>query len=200
METFRPEWGQSSTNQASDKSIFKEWNSTSTLKRKHVETGLFDQEYMQGRCSPPLPTPPILHPPGSASVIEFREGDRIPISVDFDLESPEDCLRVSNRILRSLLVDDWKSDFKAHHIPSRQRDPEVHHQLHALLTKRTNTETALETLLTDEHPDDRSKDREERSVDREYNHLSGYYYFLNRSMLTIYAEYLVKPVLNPRGN
>jgi hypothetical protein len=94
-----------------------------------------------------------LNPPGSASVIEFREGDRKPISVDFDLESPEDCLRVSNRILRSLLVGDWKSDFKVHHIPSRQRDPEVHDQLHALLTKRMNTEIALETLLTDELPE-----------------------------------------------
>ena len=120
--------------------------------------------------------------------------------MDFDLESSEDCLRVSNRILRSLLVDDWKSDFKAHHIPSRQRDPEVHDQLFALLTKRMQTENALETLLTDEHPDGTSKDREESSVDREYNRLSGYYNFLNRSMLKSTLNTSSNPLRYPRGN
>jgi hypothetical protein len=84
-----------------------------------------------------------------------------------------------------------------HHIPSLQRHPEVHNQLHALLTKRMHTEIALETLLTDEHPDGTSKDRKESQVDRKYNHLSAYHNFLNRSMLTIYAEYLIKPANPP---
>ena len=101
---FHPQWGQSSSKQAADETAAEEWNSTSTLKRKHARTGPFEEERGQGPWSSPSPTPPIVNSLGSGSSIEFREGDRYPISVEFDLESSEDCLRVSNRILRSLLV------------------------------------------------------------------------------------------------
>jgi hypothetical protein len=71
-------------------------------------------------------------------------------SIDTDLESPEECHQLSTRIFHPLMVDNWKPDFKAQHIPSRQRDASVHDTHTRMMIGRNNTEARL-TAMYENH-------------------------------------------------
>ncbi len=114
-----------------------------------------------------------------------------PTVIDIDLESPAECRRLSDRVYRSLMFDNWKPDFKAHHIPSRNRDPAVHDTLSRIIADRQKTETKLNELITYENPDGTGKDREEDVVETKYQRLNTRYNNFNRAMLTIYVQFLL---------
>jgi hypothetical protein len=122
----------------------------------------------------------------------LREGDILtPTVIDIDLESPAECRRISDRIYRSLMFDNWKPDFRAHHIPSRNRDAAVHDTLSRMISDREKTEARLNELMTYDNPDGTRKDRNEEVVETEYERLNTRYNNFNRAMLTIYAQFLV---------
>jgi hypothetical protein len=89
------------------------------------------------------------------------------------------------------MITDWKPDFNAHHIPSRSRDASVHATLSAILARRNAIKRRREELMTDEHPDGTSKQRNEADVETVYQRLNTRYNNINRAMLTVYAQFLV---------
>ena len=113
-----------------------------------------------------------------------------PSVIDIDLESPAECRQLSDRIYRSLMFDDWKSDFRAHHIPSRNRDAAVHDTLSRMIADREKTEARLNELTTYDNPDGTRKERVEDVVEATYQRLNTRYNNINRAMLTIYASSL----------
>jgi hypothetical protein len=122
----------------------------------------------------------------------LREGESFTrTSIDTDLETPEQCRQLSDRITHSLMFDNWKPDFKAQHIPSRQRDAVVHETLSRLLAARDKTEAELTELMTDEYPDGTLKVRDEDIVEKTYKLLSARCNNYNRAMFTIYAQFLI---------
>ena len=118
----------------------------------------------------------------------IREGSVI-ATIDCDLESPEDCRRLSDRIFRSLLLHDWKTDFKAQHIPSRLRDAHVHDTLTRMLVRRDKTEARLNGLY--ENPDGTRREGNEDEVEAVYERLKKQYNNINRAMLTVFAQFLI---------
>lgn len=143
------------------------------------------------------PPPPkrahlVALPPPRVLGFLLREGDILtPTVIDIDLESPAECRRISDRIYRSLMFDNWKPDFRAHHIPSRNRDVAVHDTLSRMISDRGKTEARLNELMTYDNPDGTRKDRNEDVVETEYERLNTRYNNFNRAMLTIYAQFLV---------
>jgi hypothetical protein len=137
----------------------------------------------QGAASAP-------HVDGPTLCVGFaiREGSII-ATIECDLESPEDCRRLSDRIFRSLPLHDWKADFKAHHIPSRLRDPHVHDTLSHMLARRNKTEARL--LGFYENPDGTRRDGNEDEVEAVYKRLNKRYNNINRAMLTVFAQFLI---------
>jgi hypothetical protein len=111
------------------------------------------------------------------------------ISVDIDLESPEECRQLSARILRALVVDNLKPDFKAQHIPPCQRDPSVHDTLTRMMIGRNNTEARLTAMY--ENQDDTTTGWEEDVDETKYDRLNTRYNNYNRAMFTIYAQFLI---------
>jgi hypothetical protein len=122
----------------------------------------------------------------------LREGEATTRnSIDIDLESPEEFRQLSDRIYHSLMFDNWKPDFKAQHMPSRQREAVVHDTLSRLLADREKTEARLNELKTYEYSDGTRKDRDEDVVETTYTRLNARYNNFNRAMLTIYAQFLI---------
>ncbi len=135
--------------------------------------------------------PPLSEPINRCVGLLLREGEAFTrTSIDIDLESPEECRQLSDRIYHSLMFENWKPDLKAQHIPSRQRDAIVHDTLSRLLADREKTELRLNELTTNEHPDGTRRDRDEDVVETTYQRLQTRYNNFNRAMLTIYAQFL----------
>jgi hypothetical protein len=136
--------------------------------------------------------PPLSEPTNRCVGLLLREGEAFTrTSFDIDLESPEECRQLSDRIYHSLMFENWKPDFKAQHIPSRQRDAIVHDTLSRLLADREKTELRLNELTTNEHPDGTRRDRDEDVVETTYQRLQTRYNNFNRAMLTIYVQFLI---------
>ena len=170
-----------------------------------ANTGFWDDEYVKGKRSPSPPASPVpvgLPPPNPAPANQsettasrcvaflIREESQT-ASVDIDLESPAECRLLSAQIFNSLFHDNWKPDFKAHHIPSRSRDASVHDTLSNMLAKRNAIEEMLDKLMTYEHPDGTPKLRNEADVETVYQRLNTRYNNVNRAMLTVYAQFLI---------
>jgi hypothetical protein len=137
---------------------------TTELTYQEADTGKRTNQNADLRSSlEPLPPKRAhLEAPAPPRVVGFslREGLVVtPTVVDIDLESPAECRQLSDRIYRSLMFDNLKSDFKAHHIPSRNRDAAVHDTLSRMIADREKTEARLNELTTYDNPDGTKKDR-----------------------------------------
>ena len=140
----------------------------------------------------PIANPPLAVSANRAAGFLLREGDVVaPSVIDIDLESPAECRQLSDRIIRSLVFDNWKPDFRAHHIPSRNRNAEVHDTLSRMLAGREKTEQHLNELMTYDNPDGTRKDRVEERVETVYERLNTRYNNFNRAMLAIYSQFLL---------
>ena len=138
----------------------------------------FDEEYAGGRRVPSPVLQQTVSPPANA-----EEG-----SSNRDGVAPEDLLTIHARI-HSVLNQQYLPEFKEHLIPSHERAPDYHNRLHELLQRRNRVESRLEILLKDEAPDGTPLSPSQYS-EPEYMRLSALVDKINRSMLTIYADYL----------
>jgi hypothetical protein len=111
------------------------------------------------------------------------------VSIDINLESPEECRQLSRRIFHALTVDNWKPDFKAQHIPSRQRDANVHDTLTRMMLDRNTTEARLTAMY--ENQDGTTKDLQENVNETTYERLNTRYNNFNRAMFSVYAQFLI---------
>ena len=169
-------------------------------------TGFFDEEYVQGRRTV---TPPPAIPNESSAITAVAAGpatDAIaliepgrlsnPVQViDVDFESRQEVDRVHTRIMGMLAMGRWLPDFKAHHIPSQIRDPELHRQLHELLLAQNRLEADLENMMNDVAADKTSLDPT-RDFEAEYERMNSAYDETNRTMFLLYAELLPNPAAN----
>jgi hypothetical protein len=121
-------------------------------------SSFFDEEYVGGRR---VPSPSLEQ---SQSLTATDRTPSPPTRVSFplrekhtttfyrcDVAIPEDCCRMSARILKSLEIDNDKPDFQERHIPSPEQNLQVHNKLHFLLAARRETNSDLEELMTDHH-------------------------------------------------
>ncbi len=127
----------------------------------------FDNEYVQGRRVP--------SPPQTAMELNFEP----PHAVDY----------VRNNIANLLAHSTWLPDFKEHRIPSIQRNPQVHHELVALMQQRAGVERDLMDMLEDRAADGTPLDPT-RNFDKEYERLNQLYDDLNRAMFNCYLVYI----------
>ena len=143
----------------------------------------FDEEYVGGRR---VPSPPLHeHETGQLADENPTAASLGPTAIS---ATAKDCLDLQERI-HLLLQDQYVQDFKEHLIPSIVQAPEFHRRLHGLLMKRNRVEAGLENLLKDEAPDGTPLSPT-RYSEPEYWRMSAFVERINRSMLTIYAEYL----------
>ncbi len=96
----------------------------------------FDEEYVQGRR---VPSPP-------------------PTTMELDFEPESAVNHVRNNIVRMLAQKSWLPDFKEHRVPSMQRDPQVHQELSALLSRRREIDKELMDMLSDRDEDGKPLD------------------------------------------
>jgi hypothetical protein len=138
----------------------------------------FDEEYTGGRRVPSPVLQQTVSPPANAS-----EG-----SSNLGGVAPEECLAIQARI-QSVLNQQYVPEFKDHLIPSLNSAPDYHRRLQELVQRRNRVESGLDNLLNDQAADGTPLSPN-RDSEPEYLRLSALVQKINRSMLTIYAEYL----------
>jgi hypothetical protein len=155
-----------------------------TLSSGHTPTRMsfFDEEYVGGQRVP-SPSPPVLV---SGDLADTRPTTGT--GINSSSVTAQNCLDIQERIHR-LLERDYVRDFKAHLIPSLEQAPEFHRRLNELMARQNRVETSLEHLLDDRLADGTPLEPT-RDSEPEYQRMSSLVERLNRSMLTIYAEYL----------
>ncbi len=153
-------------------------------------TDFFDDEYVHGRRTV---TPPPAIPNESLAITAVAAGPATdalsliepgplpnPVQViDVDFESREEIDQIHGRIMRMLATGRWLPDFKAHHIPSLIRDPELHRRLHELLSARNRLEADLENMMDDVAADGAALDPT-RDFEAEYERMNSAYDETNR--------------------